>query len=61
MFGTFGVASGPIHLSSVLCDSTEASLLDCFHLRNYEQDIFCYPSEPVGVICTPLDANDSEL
>ncbi len=53
LFGTFGAVSGPIHLSSVFCIGTEASLFDCFHFNNHLENIFCYPSEPVGVICIP--------
>lgn len=49
LFGTFGVVRGPIHLSEVDCDGTEASLFDCNHVNSRHE--FCYPSEPAGVIC----------
>ncbi len=51
LFGAFGRGSGPIHLSTVRCSGTEESLFNCFHTNINDVNVFCYSSEPVGVIC----------
>lgn len=52
LFGSFGSATGPIHLDNVNCDGMEESLFDCMSENNLEENVFCYASESAGVICT---------
>lgn len=49
--GVFGEGSGPIFLSSLVCDGTEASLFECpafaeIGIHN------CLHNQDVGVTCT---------
>ena len=55
LFGAFGISNGPAHLSFVECLGMEDSIFDCLHDSNIDQNLFCYRSEPVGVICITED------
>ncbi|KAK2155410.1 hypothetical protein LSH36_241g04007 [Paralvinella palmiformis] len=51
--------SGPIHLSNVICDGTERSLLDCRHDGMDRNK--CQHKEDAGVKCTPPAKNDRSV
>ena len=59
LFGVFGVSRGPAHLSFVQCSGSEDSIFDCPRVSATNTDLFCYQTQPVGVICIPENETGS--